>query len=176
MNWSTIKRELKPSVTDFKNHRKNDVQLDTKDNIMNINNKTCMFCGGIYKGFMYCYKDFNNDDLDIILACKLCYMIRHMNHNNSELDIYHSNLSQSDIVKSIVNHIVNYNSIPGATKIDPSAKPTNISLLEYIIFLNNDKYYDVVKDIKVFVKPNFNYNYLSTTIHMFISDDESDSD
>lgn len=168
MNWAKPKIELKTTVVDFKKFGSNSaINESLKNTIINENKKVCMFCGGTYKTFMFCYHESES----IVLACKLCYAIRNLNYNKIEFDIYSSNMSQTDIVRSTVDFIVKHNSIPTALQIDKNIKQTEMTKFEYINLVNNDKYSDIINNIKVFVTQDFDFNYLLNTVYTFIDDD-----
>lgn len=132
----------------------------------------CSYCGGYYKKYMYC-NIINSKK--IIPACKLCYIITNFTIlHQKELILCWSKLDQNIIVKKTMEHLKQNNKIPSVIEIDPDAKQTNISLIEFI------SYYKIVKTLKnkmeykVFVTSLFDYSYLDvSSVDLFIDDDES---
>lgn len=174
MNWKNPKIILIPSISDFKVFgSKTNLAQNIKDSIIDSNNRTCMLCGGIYKKGLICYNENDLDTINTIVACRLCYIIQHLNYDQScEFDLFVSNINQRDIVRLTIDFIIKNNKIPEPKIIDPNLQPSKLSLIEYINLINNNDYNDLTKNIRLFVNKTFDHGYLfNRSLYTFINDD-----
>lgn len=131
MNWLIPRAILTPSIStgDVYGNSKN------RNDILANANYTCRFCGGIYPKYLICIKIGTQTDV----CCRACLIITHLNLGNSQqIKLIWSDMSQIDIIKQTVNHIITNNKIPLPTDIDPSAMLPPLSLFEYIAILNKN--------------------------------------
>lgn len=161
MNWLKERDTLFPKCQDFKNFgNTNKLSKQNKTNILNNNNFSCRYCGGIYTKYLIgCYiSEINDHDV----SCRACYVITHLNWGMfKELKLYYSKLSQVEIVKKTVDYIINNNEIPSPNIIDPLLKTVPISILEFVNIINN--YSEIPQpfdNYKLFFSSKFNIDFI----------------
>lgn len=187
MQWSdTIREELVIKISNINIAPKKDNEKGkwqkTRNKILTTHNHTCRYCGGKYMKYLICIhldndmSNFNIDNLD--MCCRACYLITHINGGfNSEMGLYMSSLSQKDIVRKTVDHIINFDGIPNVEDIDPAAKKIPLSIAEYCnlrILQHPDIEQLGLNNYKVFFSKNFDTTFVMSNIYttksMFIDD------
>jgi hypothetical protein len=190
MQWSdVIREELKIKISSINIVPKKDNEKGrwqkTRNKILTKNNHTCRYCGGKYMKYLICVhmdNDISNFDIDNLdMCCRACYLITHINGGfNQEMGLYTSSLSQKDIVRKTVDHIINCDDIPNIEDIDPHAKKIPLSIAEYCN-LRILEHPDVAKlhldNYKVFFLKRFDTTFIMSNIYttksMFIDDKSS---
>ena len=174
---------LSESLTKIKNWKR------LRINVIKKYNGVCRFCGGTYSKYLTCFRLKNNKDNDnkltnFDICCRACNIINNINYGSlDEVLLYHSNLSQLEILRKTINFILENDRIPDVLEIDKNAKNIKISLLEFISILisnKNKKLPDEIKNYKIFFSKSFDtvflYHYIQSQQSMFIDDVENSND
>jgi hypothetical protein len=160
-----------------------------RSNAISKADKRCRFCGGLYQKYMICFhldenpKNNNQDNVD--MACKLCYIITHINLGyGKDIKILMSKMSQVDIVKETVNYISKFSKVPHPMDIDNKVKTCPISFNELcnLVLCNKGVMPNELKRIKIFFTPKIDIEFVSSFGNQYDefmfadSDYDSDSD
>ena len=179
MQWlpDKVRDTLVPQSENFREFGHVDkISRKDREMILQETDSTCRYCGGKYPKYLICHyigKKRCND-----VSCRPCYLVTHLNYGIlSELKLYYSLVSQLEIVKKSVDFVISHNRIPTPLEVDPVAKHTPISLLEYINVINN---YDTIPpelaNYKLFVSEKLNIEFIMSNyghkIAIFIDEDE----
>ena len=163
MNWQKNRDDLKPICNNFRDFGHYDKTTKANRNkILVENNYSCRYCGGTYAKYLmlsYIPTAQIND-----VCCRLCYIITHLNYGMyNEVELYYSELSQTDIVKKTAEYIIDNSEVPEASIIDKDICTVSISLLEYINILNNvneDFIIEELANYKIFFSKNLNIDFI----------------
>lgn len=174
MNWTEPRDTLVPRCPDFKYYGHNEkIAKNERGKILQQHNYTCRYCGGYYPKYLICSYLEHIKLHDV--CCRMCYLITHLNYGFfNELQLCHSEKSQTDIIKNSVEYVINQNKIPDPTDIDTNVKSAPISLLEFINILNNQIEYPVAfKNYKFFFGNKMNLDFIyENYCNMFTYDNE----
>jgi len=161
MNWSSVTRStLKPTKIEFGDlHKKLKVNNQDRLKILKDNLYTCRTCGGTYRSYLM---------MDLIKAekcydtyCRACYNVTHLNTGMLDgIDLYHSTITQLDIIRKTVDYVINNNKLPLPIEIDPEIKCVPISLLEYINLLEHIDT-KIFGNYKIFFNDKFGINFIT---------------
>lgn len=178
MDWSVPKENLVLKINHINSHKSKGSDWSKKRNDALIANKyCCSYCGGKY--LKYLIGVYVNDSVQIL--CRACYLINNINMGfNNEIILCYSKLSQLDIVKKTVNHIIDTDEIPTPTEIDKNSKMINLSIMELSNLLLNidniDKKFKHFNRFKIFFSKGFDINFIRANrfniTSMFIDDDD----
>jgi hypothetical protein len=159
MQWSIPIHNLEHSTSLYENFGHGEkinqnVRHHTLRNMRNI----CGFCGGQYKKYLIC-SEFRNDTFDgLVMNCKMCYIIRHLNYGFfEEILLFRSKLTQIQIIQKTVDYIIKYNQIPNPIEIDSHIEPSIMSVIEYTILCNKK----VKLDYKIFFSNQLDTNFIT---------------
>lgn len=155
MNWSNTTRDnLKINVNYLDSFSKTIESWKTvRKDILQKYNCTCSCCGGIYKKFLTCYMNKKTNQLDI--SCYLCHTISHINYNfKNDIVLCVSQLTQLNIVRKTVEFIIKFKRIPSIIEIDPNAKLTELSFVDYSNLLIHAN----TKNINLSLEPDINFD------------------
>lgn len=126
MNWSNnLVYTITPSI-----FPSSDTQFNfNRDHLLDKFNYTCCSCGGQYNKFLHCFSSGDNH----FVLCRLCYMLSNMFFfiDSNSFIVCNSSLDQVSIIRKTVDHILNYNTVPSISYIDPHAQVFDISILEF---------------------------------------------
>lgn len=180
MNWLSPRAELSHICENFRDFGHHD-KISKKDrvNILAENNYTCRYCGGVY--YKYLMTTYIPHAKISDAACRMCFIITHLNYGNyNEIKIYYSLMSQLDIVKKTVEYLIENNSIPDPTNIDPEVSILPISILEYINIMNNfDTQPEELKNYKIFFSERLNVDFVlenyASQMNMFTDNNNNDN-
>lgn len=147
-----------------------------KETLHKANNR-CRHCNGYYEKYLTChYVDNKTTDA----FCRACYIITHLNFGfANEVRLCYSTMSQLEIVKKTINHIVEYETIPEPHEIDSKAQPIQLSIPEFCIFLleNANTLSPSIRNYKVFFTTMFDISFVQSNINnlkfMLNDDDET---
>lgn len=181
MNWLQPRDIIAPRCENFRDFGHNDKFSKSSRNKIIIDNKySCRYCGGVYQKYLICSYIPSQKCNDV--CCRICYIITHLNYGLfQEIKLYYSEMSQVDIIKKTVDHIIENNEIPSPDKIDKNIKLTPLSLLEYINLLNNyNDIPDELSNYKLFFSQKMNLDFIvnnyGNKMLMFIDADKINDD
>jgi hypothetical protein len=153
MNWN-IKRNINLSI----NNQPAKLTATSKKMHIKKSLNTCYYCGGKYNKYLYCSIIDNNDN-NITVTCKLCYMIAHIDYfvSSKEIILLYSKMDQIDIIRKTIDNIMTNYIVPFPQNIDKNVKRPKISMLEYLSVK------DVLMDnnYKIFFTDKLNNNFIS---------------
>jgi hypothetical protein len=159
MDWTNPRYPLNYSIE----KNSNVVFVKEKHELLDKYNHSCCYCGGKYYEYLRCF----NIGKKIEMACRVCYIITHLNNEyDDKIGLYHSTMPQIDILKKTINYIVKYDKIPYPHIIDENVKKVNISVREYIAILMNNKKFD---NFRFFIEEGANLNFLVNNIDKYKS-------
>lgn len=147
--------------------------------IQNKNNE-CDFCGGKYDKYLYCYRKKGDDAAfeNLLLACRLCYMINHINRGFlKECILMYSELSQKEVVRKTVEWMLENGHVPHPHQIDPSVRKLRVSLLEFITVLHDNSYADLpdeMQNYRVFFTEQLDTTFLGAAALRIMGQDSDD--
>lgn len=144
-------------------------------------NHLCKYCGGKYNRYLFCVPRNNtkiNSDNDLLVICKLCFMITNINHNYcKELSLCWSTLDQVEIVRKTVDFILKEQKVPLITEIDKNAKKIPMSLTEISnILIKYKKLPKEMNNYKIFVTQELDVSFIeyNSIIRPLFIDEESE--
>jgi hypothetical protein len=179
MQWSEDVRDpIKKAVTDISNSAKTQIS-QTKWNALRVATlkkykHICRCCGGTFDRYLFCIRidgnSKNNEPDNLDLMCKACYIIKHINYGfNNEIEVGLSKLSQLNIVRRTIDHVMSYNRVPTMKEIDPDAEKVGLSIMELSnVMITADV--DKVEKYKIFFTPLFDTGFIKMS--MFVDEDE----
>ena len=134
---------------------------------LNRRKNICRFCGGGYTKYMVCFHldddPFNNKKDNLDISCKLCYVLTHVNFGHiDDVILCHSSLSQLDIVRKTIDHIIKNKKTPTPSEIDDKVKYIPVSLMELcsIMINNNGSLPSELSTYKLFVTNSFDTSFV----------------
>lgn len=192
MNWRKPRSELKLMTSDlnYVGRSTSGASDWSKVRLATLNHRknTCRFCGGTYTKYMLCFHldndPFNNTKDNLDIACKLCYVITHINFGYiDDVVVCHSVLSQLEISRRTVEYVVKNGKAPKPVDIDAKVTRVPISVMELCsILLNTDgSLPPELSEYKLFITDKFDTSFTgfreaAAKPYMFTeSDDEDDA-
>ena len=177
MNWIIPRHELVPQSSNFKKFGHTEkIPKSIRNIILSQNNYTCRYCGGIYPKYLICININNENFIDLKdVCCRICYIITHLNYGLfREIKLYCSELTQLEIIRKSVDFILENGQIPSPKIIDNNIKIAPISLIEFIILLNNSKTFVEFNKYKLFFSNKLNIDFIVNnylhTMSLFINE------
>ena len=179
MEWKEPREKLKlRAVPLSKSLPKIDAKLRAE--LLVKYNYTCCYCGGYYKKYLTkTVVNLKTDDIDT--CCKACYLLTHLSGGlYHEMDVYYSQLSQLDIVRKTVNHIIKNKIVPSPLDIDKNIKKISLSVLEFINIVNNyQKAPFELRNYKIFFSPDLPTDFIIANLesgYTFTNDSDNEDD
>lgn len=141
MNWLNVREEIKPISKNFKYFGHNEkISNKMRQCVSSNNNYTCRYCGGLYPKYLMGI-ELNNEVLDEIdVCCRACYIVTHLNFGFlNEVKLYHSTLTQLEIIRKTIDFVIKNNRLPKSIDIDKKVKELPISLIEFMNLISKCK-------------------------------------
>ena len=161
----------------------NDIKTKKRDKVSKRDGYHCRYCGGCYNKYLHLVSIDDKSTMvnDMVFMCRMCYMITHSSYGfTREMNMYYSLIPQDEIVRRTMDMYILNGSIPSPVEVDPDVKRLSVSLIEFIVLLNEVDYNHLpssMKKYKIFFTHLLDTTFLNGERRfMFLEDIEAEYD